>query len=303
MEQESRSYYRPTSLERIFSDLFDIYKRHFGWLFFISFFSLLLLQPVLLRFQASYTDLLARLEEDPTLLVTFYRKFLGVAVLMLAYYAFLQPFIILFVVRREEDPSVSVGKIFVETLRKYFLRSFGILLATVFIMVGGTILGLLALVIGALFSLLFLVVVLYPVEAVLVMEDEGIFASIGRSMKLVLKDFWRVTGYILLFLLFYMMASMILSTITMIPYAGKFLGDLFSSSQDASGLGFLSYMSNPLYVVLNTLTSALLQPLGPILSLLVYFHVRYLDDRDRQAREEPLPPNTDDDEDIQDLLR
>jgi len=152
----------------------------------------------------------------------------------------------------------------------------------------GTIVGLLALIVGAFVAVTFLGVSLFPTMTILIVEDTGIFETIGRSFRLVLKDFWTILGYLIILILIIILMNLIFGAISMAPYASSFLRDLLGSGAPdaAAGVNTFQLMTRPLYVILNSLLSALLLPLIPIFSTLVYFHLKYVEDERAQSTEE-----------------
>ncbi|GEM_PF-965466 len=303
MEAEKFSYYGPANLETVFSGTFDIYRRHFGWLFFITFLALLLSLPAVSHYSIGNMSALYDIENNDLSKLAEIYKNAGILVLVsLVIQTFIHLFVVNYVFHKESGSEAGLGTILAQTVGRFLLPGMIVMVIVIMAFTVGTVLGLLALIIGSLFALLFLATVFFPVLPVLVVERTGIFRTIGRSFRLVMNDFWHTLGYILLFLLFYIMASMILSTLTMIPYAGRFIREIFTAmSQPApDSSGILSFMTNPVYLGLNSLVSALITPLMPIFSLLIYFRLRYLDD-EKQKRSQTTMEHPEDD--TRDLLQ
>jgi len=63
--------------------------------------------------------------------------------------------------------------------------------------------------------------------------------------------------------------SVILSSIVMLPFTGKFLEILKNPEETVNALDF---MSNPVYLILMALVKALFFPLMPIFATILYFN-------------------------------
>jgi hypothetical protein len=66
-----------------------------------------------------------------------------------------------------------------------------------------------------------------------------------------------------------MVASMILSTLILLPFAGSFM-KILTNPEEASSI--MNFMTNPVYLALSALVRALYFPLLPVLGTILYFN-------------------------------
>ncbi len=290
MNYKDFPFYRRTNLERLFNDAYEVYRALFGWLFFFSFLFLVLTQTLSGYLLGDNMSSLDQFMQDPTDLnaaLQFYKGLLPLFFIQLFLNSFLYVFLGYFIIARYLEPERGLGGIAVRSLTKYYIRFLFVTFLAYLILTFGTLIGFLALIIGSLVALAFLGTSLSVALPVLLVEDTGIFQTIGRSFRLVLKDFWSVFGYLLIFGLIYILMGMIFNALSMAPYASSFLRELFHpAAQDAAAsLGTFQMMTKPLYVILNAFFSALLLPLVPLFSILIYFHLKYIEDEKNEEIE------------------
>jgi hypothetical protein len=280
MNYKEFPYYQRTTLEMIFNDTYEIYRRHFGWLFFFSFLFLIIMQPLTGYLIADKMNNLDQVLEDPEAMISFYKGMSLYFLIFMLTYTYIYLFLTCFVITRTYDPDTSIAAIAGRAFTKYYIRFLFIGIISYFIIVFGSVIGLLALIVGAFVAFIFLAVSLSMVLPVLVVEDTGIFETIGRSFRLVLKDFWTILGYLIIFMLVVSLMSIIFNAISMAPYASSFIRSLFgtASAEPQATFGTFHLLTKPLYVILNSFFSALLLPLTPIFLSLIYFHLRYVED-------------------------
>jgi hypothetical protein len=286
-------FYRRTNLEMLFNDAYEIYRAHFGWLFFVSFLFLIITQTLSGYLIGDKIGSMDQFMQDPTDMqaaLQFYKGLFPIFFIQLFLYSYIYVFLGYFILTRYLEPERSLGGAAVRSLTKYYIRFLFVTILAYIILTFGTVIGLLALIIGSLVAMAFLGTSLSVALPVLLVEDTGIFQTIGRSFRLVLKDFWAVFGYLLIFGLVYILMSMIFGAISMAPYASSFLRDLFHPAvQDAAASpGTFQAMTKPLYVILNSFFSALLLPLIPLFSILIYFHLRYVEDEQESVLQESM---------------
>ncbi|NOY36538.1 MAG: hypothetical protein GXO83_03090 [Chlorobi bacterium] len=283
MKYKDAPFYQAQDFETIFGYAWMIYKRYFGWLFFYSFLGILLIQALIYTFFPNTIAQLYQVAENPQAPMGNLLQELGlfVAVFFLIY-ALLYLFLFYFIIGKTLFPEKSHLTLFAEAVQKYYLH-YLLTMALVFaVLFFGTIAGLILFIIGALFTGLFFGTVLFPSAPILIVEEIKPIQVIPRCFQLVLKDFWRVLGFVIVFYTIIVLFSMIFSAISMAPYAGKFLHTVFNAAgpETVSGTsGMLQPMQNPVYIVLNSLFNALIIPLTPIFSVLVYFHLKFREDQ------------------------
>jgi len=280
MNYKNFPFYHKTTLELIFNNTVEIYKKHFGWLFFYSFLLLILLQSFAGIILAGKIDNLEQLIEHPEQYSSLAGSFVLYFLVMWLGYSLVYLFIHYFIIGKYLEPEKSHGTLFIESMQRYYLKYVIVILFVFLTIILGTIAGLLAFIIGSFVAAIFLATCLFPVTPILIIEKTGVWETIKRSFSLVLKDFWTTLGLLVVFYLIVILFSMIFGAISMAPYASGFLSGLFHPlTGDASQTtNTFQLLSQPLYILLNSLFSALLLPLTPTFSILIYFHLKYKED-------------------------
>ena len=282
MNYKDFPFYQQTTLELIFNNTVEIYRKFFGWLFFYSFLFLLLMNAVASYvFSDKFQDL-QQLAENPQQIGIFLKAFSLYFFYSWLGYSLYYLFIHYFILSKYLDPEKSQGIIWGETFTKYYLKYLIVIFLVFTMIMLGTMAGMLALIIGSLIASVFLGVSLFPVTPILIVENTGIWETIKRSFILVLKDFWQILGFLIIFFLIYVLFSLILGALSMAPYAGGFFYNLLHSNPEetAQVVSGLQLLNQPLYILLNSFLSAFITPLIPIFSILVYFHLKYKEDEE-----------------------
>ncbi|HHJ10812.1 MAG TPA: hypothetical protein ENK25_07960 [Bacteroidetes bacterium] len=281
MNYKEFPFYQQTTLELIFNNTVEIYRKFFGWLFFFSFLFLLMMNVVSGYLIADKFQDLEHIVDHPELMVGVFSslgKYLFICWLGYSlYYLFIHYFIII----KYLEPEKSHGVMFMDILKKYYLKYLIITLLSSFIIGLGTMIGILAFIIGSVVAAIFLGVSLVPITPILIVEETGIWETIKRSFRLVLKDFWQVLGFLIIFYLIYMLFSLIFGAIAMAPYAGGFFFNMLHPAEDTSAItNSFQLLNQPVYLILNSLLTALITPLVPVFTVLIYFHLKFKEDQE-----------------------
>lgn len=125
---------------------------------------------------------------------------------------------------------------------------------------------------------LFIVLIYYTLFSfsfqVATIEKKGPLASIKRSFILVKKNFWKMVGYNLIFILTVMgIRYSLQSLVGLILGIIYLVGKLFSINQDYNIL--LASLYGVLSWPINILTWLIVSPIGGIMSTLLYFNQRF----------------------------
>jgi hypothetical protein len=140
------------------------------------------------------------------------------------------------------------------------------------------ILGLFVLIIGMFFAILYVMTLYLFVLPILMVEGPNIGNAISRTFTLGHRRFWSNIGWVAIFIIILVVISFITSAIVLIPFSGSFL-KVFTNPEEVTNL--LTFTSNPIYIILSALVSALYFPMMPILGVILYFNGK--------AREEEAP--------------
>ncbi len=284
MNYRSFPYYQEMTLELIFNNTIEIYRKYFGWLFFYSFLFLVILNSLSGVLLAGKLDNLEQLAEHPKQLEQIFGSLSLYMIVVWLGYSLIYLFLHYFIIGKYLYPEKSHATLFMESIRKYYLKYLLVIFLVFMIITLGTMAGLLALIIGAFVAAIFLGTSLFPVTPILIMENMGVGETIHRSFSLVLKDFWHVMGYLIVFYLIIILFSLIFSALSMAPYASGFFSNIFHPLADEmqQTSGTFQLLHQPLYILLNSFLDALLLPLTPIFSVLIYFHLKHKEDSEER---------------------
>jgi hypothetical protein len=245
--------------------LWDFYKKNFIVLFLASFVVSLCVQ--LISAQMNFGDITSY-SADPMQLLEKYKSmmvpFLEMAAISLVFNLILQYYIMFNPL--EEHPSIFEAAY--KSLK--YLPAYLIILILFMVMASfALIIGLLVFIVGMIFAAFWLAMIFMFILPVLMAEGSDIGHAISRTFSLSHKGFWSNMGWVALMLLIVMIASMLLSGLIMIPFSGSFL-KTFTHPEEASSM--MNFTSNPVFIILSAATGAIVTPLMPILSAILYFN-------------------------------
>ncbi len=281
MEQfSSHPLYGRHNLDSAMSSLWEFYKTKFLSLFIISFIMSLGLQ---------YSSSFVNLQElsgitDPAAIFAKMRELmvpvLIISLINILFTAILQYYIIY-------SPLDGDVNIFVSALKslKYFLPYLVVLILLVFAGSIAIVLGLFVLVVGAFFSVLYIMTIYLFILPIMMVEDANIGSTISRTVTLAHRNFWANIGWVAVFLILLIVISIISSGIVLLPFTGNFIKTI-TNPGDASQLAGLT--KNPLFMILSAMAGALTLPLVPIFSCVLYFNGKAREDQLRQVQ--PVTP-------------
>jgi len=267
MEQiNNHPLYRRHNIDSAMSSLWEFYKARFLALFIISFVMSLVIQ---------YASTMVNFKElqtitDPLQMLEAIKGFIGpillISLINLLFTTILQYYIIY-------NPLDSENNIVAAALRslKYFIPYLIILVLLTFAGSIAIILGLLALIIGVFFSLLYLMTLYLFILPILMVEGTNIGNVISRTFSLAHRNFWSNMGWVAVFLIILIVISVIFSAIILIPFSGSFLKTIINP-ENVSEL--LDFATNPVFIILSAVMGALTMPLMPIFACILYFNGR-----------------------------
>lgn len=268
--------FQERDLEGLFRKTWEIYKKHFGWLFLYSFLGILVLQSFLLTSRLRELMTFNNLTDPEKIAEQMGPLFLLILVFFVGYsilYLFLHYYILFQELKPENNHFVLIR----ESIKKFALPYLGTMFLVFMILVAGMMIGIILFIIGMLAAIVYLATVFTPTSALLIVEDVNPMEAITRSFKLVHKDFWKTMGYIVVFYILYFMVGLVLSSIVMAPFAMDFFEFLKPGTAGElakEGSSLLSDIS-PIFILVSSATSAITAPLVPIFSILIYFNLKY----------------------------
>lgn len=258
--------YQRHNLDTAMSSLWDFYKKNFIVLFLISLGMSLLMQYgatfINIKELQSMTDPILLLEKLKGYMV----PILIISVINLLFNVIFQYYII----HKPIDSEKNFLTCLIESL-KYFIPYLIIMILLAFAGSVLLVLGILALVVGVFFAMLYILVIYVFILPVLMIEEGSIGHTINRTMFFTHKNFWTNIGWVAVFILLLLVVSIILSAVILLPFSGSFLKTL-TNPEDASKIADMA--TSPAYIILSAIASAITMPLMPILSLIMYFSQR-----------------------------
>jgi hypothetical protein len=257
------------------NSLWDFYKKKFVALFIISFVMSLVIQ---------YASTLIDIKElqsitDPAVLLDKMKEyivpFVIIALVNMLFTIILQYYVIFNPLNSENNVIVSV----VRSL-KYYLP---FLILMIIFALASTILialGLLALIVGVFFSILYIMTLYFFILPILMIEGPNIGNTITRTFTLAHRNFWSNIGWVAVFIIILIVLSLILSGIILLPFTGSFLKTLMNP-EDAANVADMT--TNPLFIILSAAVNAVTLPLMPIFACILYFNGRAVEEQAQAA--------------------
>jgi hypothetical protein len=260
----SHPLYRKHNIDSAMSSLWEFYKKKFLPLFLISIVMSLVIQyaSTMVNFKElqTITDPLVMLEKIKGYIV----PILIISLVNLLFTTILQYYIIYNPLNNENNILVSALK----SLR-YFIPYLIIMVLLAFAGSIAIVLGILALIIGVFFSILYIMTLYFFILPILMVEGPNIANTISRTIMLAHRNFWSNIGWVAVFIIILIVVSVIFSGIVLLPFTGSFVKTIINP-EDASDI--LDMTTNPLFIILSAIVSALTLPLMPIFSCILYFN-------------------------------
>jgi len=258
--------YKSHNIDSAMSSLWDFYKKKFVSLFIISFAMSLVLQ---------YVSTFINLQDlsnvtDPMVMLGMIREvmvpILAISVINLLFSVVLQHYIIYNPLDKENNILVSLLK----SLR-YFIPYLILMILLVFAGSIALALGILVLIVGVFFSILYIMTLYLFILPILMVEGPNIGNTITRTITLAHRNFWSNMGWVAVFLIVLIVISLISSGIILLPFTGNFIKSIINPGEASE---IINMTKNPLFIILSALAGALTFPLIPLFSCILYFNGR-----------------------------
>jgi len=263
--------YKVHTIDTAMNSLWDFYRKNFLVLFIMSAALAFVMQYfsslVDLKDIQSETDPLVMLEKMKVFLV----PMLIISIINLLLSAILQHYILF----RPLDSNNSVLTSIVKSFR-YFLPYLIILIILSFAGAIAIVIGLFALVVGAVFAAIYILTLYMFILPVMMAEGPDIGNTISRVFRLAHRDFWANFGWVAAFIVILLVISLVLSGIILIPFAGGFFKTLFNPEEASAAV---EMTKNPLFIILSALANAVTIPLMPIFATILYFNGKAKEDK------------------------
>jgi hypothetical protein len=262
------------------SSLWEFYRKHFLVLFATS-----LVMALGIQYGSSLLNLKdLQSTTDPLILLEKIKDFI-VPILILSLISLLFSIILqYYIIFKPLDPEINILTCITISFR-YFIPYLIIMILLAFFGTLAIGLGVVALIIGAFFAAIYVMTLFLFILPIMMVEGTNIFKTIGRTFTLAHKNFWSNIGWVSVFLIILIVVSVIFSAIIMIPFSGSFIKTLMNPQEAAE---IVNYATNPVFIVLSALVSALTMPLMPLLGCVLYFHGRASEDIQNQIKKENI---------------
>lgn len=275
--------YKKHTLDTLMSSLWGFYTSKFLVLFITSLVFSLGMQMLMLKFNfndfLSTTDPIQMIEKIKAMIW----PIIGMSVISLILNLILQYYIIYNPVNENINIFNSIYKSLL-----YLLPYIIISIILGFLASFAMLLGLLVFIVGILFSIVYIMNIFLFVLPVLMAEGPNIGNAIGRIFTLSHRNFWTNIGWVAVFLIILIVISMVLSTILLIPFTGSFMKVLNNPEEVGNAFNFIT---NPWYLGLSALISALYTPLIPIFAAILYFNGKAREEVTDNQAETPAEPD------------
>jgi hypothetical protein len=262
----SHPLYRKHNIDSAMSSLWEFYKNRFLSLFIMSLVMSFVIQYastfVNMKDLTSITDPMLLLEKIRGLLL----PILIVSLINLLFSTILQYYIIY-------NPVSAGNSIFVSIVKslKYYIPYLIIMVLLAFAGSIAIILGVFVLIIGAFFAMLYVMTLYLFILPIMMVEGINIGSTISRTIALTHRNFWSNIGWVAVFIIIMLVISVIFSGIILLPFTGSFVKTI-ANPENAAKLTDVT--SNPLYIILSAMVSALILPLMPIFACILYFNAK-----------------------------
>ncbi|MCU0376813.1 MAG: hypothetical protein MUC78_00985 [Bacteroidales bacterium] len=252
-----------SDLDSAMTKLWDFYKQYFVGLYIISF----ILSLISAVFSASLDLAAIQTTTDPEELLAMMKDMILpyslIMLVSLIFGVFMHAWIL-------EKPLTGENAV-ANTLRKGFQAFIPYLIVVIVMGIAGSVMvavGLVLLVLPGLFAVFYVLTIAIFALPVTLAESRNAATVISRSVSLAHRNLWPNMGWVIVVLLIIIIISLVLSSLVMLPFTGSLIKSL-TNPEEAFAL--LEMVKNPVYIIISSLTTALITPVLPILAFILYF--------------------------------
>jgi hypothetical protein len=212
---------------------------------------------------------------DPLLLLEEMKSYIGpiliLALINILFTTMLQYYVIY-------NPLDKENNIIAAPIRsiKYFIPYLIILVLLAFLGSFAILLGLVVLIIGVFFSILYLMTLYLFILPILMVEGPNIGNTISRTFTLTHRNFWSNIGWVAVLIIIMIIVSVILSAVILLPFSGSFLRTIINPAEASE---FIDMTTKPVFIILSAVSSAITLPVMPIFACILYFNARAREDQ------------------------
>jgi hypothetical protein len=256
--------YRKHNIDSAMNSLWEFYKSRFAALFFISLAMSLVLQyaTMLINFKELQTI------TDPMLMLEKLKDYIIPMLILMVISLFFSNILHYYILHRPLDNSQNIFVCLYKSL-KYFIPYLIVIILLAVVATLAIALGLIVFIIGVVFSIAYIAMISFFILPVMMAEEINIGNTISRIVKLSHNGFWTNMGWTAVFLVLFIIISLVLSGIVLIPFAGSFI-KTFAHPEDTSKI--MNLTTDPIFLFLSSAVNALTLPLYPIFGYIIYFN-------------------------------
>jgi hypothetical protein len=159
---------------------------------------------------------------------------------------------------------------------KYFIPYLIILVLLAFAGSFVILLGLVVLIVGVFFSIIYLMTLYFFILPILMIEGPNIGNTISRTFTLAHRNFWSNIGWVAVLLIIMIIISVILSAIILLPFSGSLLRTIFNPGEASE---IIDMTTKPMFIFLSAIAGALTMPVMPIFACILYFNAKAREDQ------------------------
>ena len=283
--------YRKHNIDSAMSALWDFYKSRFIALFLIS-----LVMSGILQYATILIDLKSlQANPDPAVVLEKLKGYIVPMMIFGVVSLFFTTVFHYYILHKPLNASENIFKCIYKSLR-YFIPYLILMVIFAFVASLAIALGLLILIVGVLFAIPYIAMISLFILPVMMVEDANIGTTITRTIKLSHRNFWPNMGWTAVFIILYLIISLVLSGLVLLPFAGSFI-KTFANPQDTSHIANLP--TDPIFLFLSSAVNALTLPLFPIFAYIMYFNGKAREDNMAIPLEAPI--NNDEKVRVEDL--
>lgn len=276
---KQHSLYKPMEVDTVLSNIFNIYLKKFIVLFISSFIAAFIIQVVF--HQLGFMEL-TKISDPEEMLAAFMgmrNELIIGSVTYFVIYGILVCFLINFLIRSDSDSGLSLKETLLYSIKNNSVHLIFFLILSMITIIVGAFLGVIVFIVGSFLAMIYLGTVLIPGGAIIVAENKNAFEAIRRAFTLVHKDFWSTLGAVLLYFLIMILISIVMNAIVAIPFVFKFVSNWQETESFRELFNMQSYDIGSWVIVLNSLVAAVTYPFFAILSVVIYFKLRFIEDQ------------------------
>jgi hypothetical protein len=262
----SHPLYRKHDLDSVMTSLWSFYVKNFLVLFLTSF-----VFNLAARFLYSTIDF-AQLASitDPVEMLSVVKKWIWPMAGMMGISFLMMVLLQYYIIYKPIDSTVNIFNSIYKMLKYLITYLIMMILFMIFASIA-MMAGFIVFIVGMFFSILYIYMIYVFILPILMAEGNNIGTAIGRTFILSHRHFGPNLGWTAIILLIIIVGTLVLSSLILIPFAPKFF-KILTNPEEA--MQAMSFISNPWFIILSALTSALFTPVMLIFGAIIYFDAR-----------------------------